>query len=332
MKVSEIRPDGLMAGQEAAMQKDLDWLAARKERFVEVSCPVCGSSVRRPLYEKYGMQHQLCDVCGTQYVSPRPTAEMLGAFYAGSENYRYWAKEIFPASREKRRAAIFQPRAAIVADLVRRHGLAGGVLVEVGAAHGLFCDEIRKLNLFARLVAIEPTPDMASECRALGFETIEAPWERVRLDQPAQVIAAFEVIEHLFDPGAFLRWCHANLLADGHVLFTCPNIVGFETLLLGKASGAVDHEHINLFTPQSLCRLIEASGFTVIESTTPGELDVELVRRALDAGDVDEAMLGPVVSRLLRHADPDVWKGLQDLLKRAGLSSNMLVLARVKGV
>ncbi len=313
------------------MQKDLDWLAARKETFVDVPCPACESSTRHYLYEKYGMEHQLCGVCATQYVSPRPTAETLGAFYAGSVNYRYWAKEIFPASREKRRASIFQPRAAIVADLVRRHGIAGGMLVEVGAAHGLFCDEIRKLNLFRRLIAIEPTPDLACECRTLGFETIEAPWEKVRLDQPAQVIAAFEVIEHLFDPRAFLNWCHANLLAEGHVLFTCPNIAGFETLLLGKASGAVDHEHINLFTPQSLCRLIEACGFTVIESTTPGELDVELVRRALDAGDVDEVMLGPVVSRLVRNADPGVSKSLQDLLKRAGLSSNMMVLARKCG-
>jgi hypothetical protein len=328
MKVSEIRPDGLMAGQEAAMQEDIDWLAARKEAFVEVACPACGASAGRLLYEKYGMRHQLCTACATQYVSPRPTAETLGAFYAESVNYRYWAKEIFPASREKRRAGIFQPRAAIVAELVRRHGIAGGVLVEVGAAHGLFCDEIRKLDLFTRLIAIEPTPDMANECRALGFETIEAPWERVRLDQPAQVMAAFEVIEHLFDPGAFLRWCHANLLADGHVLFTCPNIAGFETMLLGKASGAVDHEHINLFTPDSLCRLINASGFQVIERSTPGELDVDLVRRALEAGDLNEDSLGPVVSRLVRHSDRDVATRLQDLLKRAGLSSNMMVLAR----
>lgn len=331
MKISEIRPDSLMAGQEAAMQKDIDWLADRRDTFVDVPCPGCGSSECDPLYEKYGMRHLLCGSCGTQYVSPRPTAETLGAFYAGSENYRYWAREIFPASREKRRAAIFQPRAAIVADLVRRHRIEGGVLVEVGAAHGLFCDEIRKLGLFDRLVAIEPTHDMATECRALGFDTIEAPWEKVRLDQLAQVMAAFEVIEHLFDPGAFLRWCHANLVADGHVLFTCPNIAGFETLLLGRASGAVDHEHINLFTPESLCRLIEASGFAVIQCTTPGELDVEIVRRALDAGEVNEVVLGPVLSRLVRHSDPEVWKCLQDLLKRAGLSSNMMVLACKRG-
>jgi len=328
MKINQIRPDDLMAGQAAAMQKDLDWLAARKESFVDVPCPVCGTIARRPLYEKFGLDHNLCEECGTQYVSPRPTAEILGAFYAGSENYRYWAKHIFPASREARRTGIFQPRAAIVADLMRRHGLAGGALVEVGAAHALFCDEIRKLDLFDRLVAIEPTPDMAAECRELGFETIEAPWENVSLDTPVQVVAAFEVIEHLFDPGAFLHWCHANLVADGYVLFTCPNIAGFETILLGKASGAVDHEHINLFTPQSLCRLIQSCGFDVVECSTPGELDVELVRRGLETGDVEATSLGPVLAQLVTHPDAEVAHNLQNLLKLACLSSNMMVLAR----
>lgn len=328
MKVNEIRPDNLMVDQVEAMQRDLDWLAQREDQFVLVDCPVCGSSDRIFLYRKNGTDHQSCQECGTQYVSPRPTAEMLGAFYAQSSNYAYWAKHIFPASRESRRVSIFQPRARIVADLVSRHDLNGGMLVEVGAAHGVFCDEIRKLGLFDRIVAVEPTPDLAQECRDLGFETRESPWEQVQLDVPAQIIANFEVIEHLFDPGAFLRWCHANLVDGGHVMLTCPNIAGFDTVCLGQASGAVDHEHINLFTPESLCLLMSKCGFTVVESSTPGRLDVELVQRGLEAGDITDEDLGPVVSRLVRHPDPKVAADLQKLLVTAGMSSSLFVLAR----
>ena len=328
MKVDEIRPDNLMDGLAVAVQQDLDWLASRKAEFVDVACPVCNSKDRKALYEKVGMDHQSCTECGTQYVSPRPTSEMLGEFYANSPTYKYWAEHIFPASRESRRESIFKPRAAVVSELMKRHNLARGVMVEVGAAHGLFCDEIRKLDLFTKLVAIEPTPDMAEECRKLGFDTIESPWEKVELDEPAQIVASFEVIEHLFDPGAFLRWSNANLIEGGHILLTCPNISGFETLLLGKASSAVDHEHINLFTPDSLCRLLVDSEFDIAEISTPGQLDVELVRRALEEGDTDHQMLGPVISRLVENTDENTTKALQDLIKMAGLSSNMMVLAR----
>jgi len=201
-------------------------------------------------------------------------------------------------------------------------------MVEVGAAHGLFCEEIRKLALFEHIVAIEPTPALAQECRELGFDTIESPWERVVLERPASLIANFEVIEHLFDPAAFLRWSHANLVAGGHVLVSCPNIEGFETLLLGAASGAVDHEHLNLFTPSSLSLLAGRCGFKVASLTTPGELDVELVRRALDAGDVGAEAVGPVLSRLIRHPDASVPATLQALVHRAGLSSHMVLLGQ----
>lgn len=328
MKVDDIRPDDLMSGQAHAMQLDLDWLAARRDQFVEVNCPACGEVRRVPLYQKYGMDHQSCQACGTQYISPRPTAEMLGAFYAQSSNYRYWARHIFPASREARRVSVFQPRAAIVADLLRQHGLTGGVMVEVGAAHGLFCEEVRKLGVFDRIVAIEPTPELAGECRRLGFDTIEAPWEQVRLEAPSQLIANFEVIEHLYDPRAFLQWCRVNLVDGGHVLLTCPNIAGFETILLGAASGAIDHEHLNLFTPSSLAGLMDAVGFDVVSSSTPGQLDVELVQRAIDAGDVEPGAVGRVLMHLIGHADQSVQNDLQALVRKASLSSNMMVLAR----
>lgn len=328
MKVSEIRPDDLMAGQAEAMQKDLDWLAARKPEFVDVPCPACGARNAQPLYEKFGMDHNRCQDCGTQYVNPRPTAETLGEFYSNSENYRYWAKYIFPASREKRRDAIIRPRADIVSELTKRYGLEKGLFVEVGAAHGVFCEEVRDRGLFGELIAIEPTPDMAAECRELGFETIEAPWEKVALSDPAQMIAAFEVIEHLFDPGAFLRWCCDNLVEGGHILLSCPNIEGFETMLLGRASGAVDHEHVNLFNPQSLQALIERSGFDLVDFSTPGELDVELVRRALADNEVDESAVGTVLARLVTCEEPEATRALQDSIKAAGLSSNMVVLAR----
>jgi len=325
MRIADIRPDEAMAGQQSAMQLDIDWLAARRANFVTVPCPACESSNAEPLYEKYAMQHKRCRGCGTQFVNPRPTAEMLGAFYAQSANYRYWARYVFPQSREARRKRIFEPRAAIVERFVREGGHAGGTLVEVGAAHGVFCEEVRKLGLFSRIVALEPTPDLANECRGLGFETIEAPFEKTSLADQADMVVSFEVIEHLFDPAAFLRWCRDALKPGGLLLLTCPNIAGLETMLLGRESSSVDHEHLNLFTLDSLVQLAERCGFVAVDGETPGELDVELVRRALDAGEVAREAISPLLLQLIERGGNGA---LQQAVICAKLSSNMRLTAR----
>jgi 2-polyprenyl-3-methyl-5-hydroxy-6-metoxy-1,4-benzoquinol methylase len=325
VKVDDLRPEAAMAGQRAAMQLDIDWLAARRRDFVFVACPACGADEPLSLYEKFGMPQVRCQRCETQYVNPRPTERMLADFYAQSANYAYWARHIFPASKDVRRERLFRPRAQLAGDVVRRAGISKPVLVEVGAAYGQFCSEALATNAFSKVIAIEPTPDLAQVCRDLGIDVLESPYEDVTFDAPVGIIACFEVIEHLFDPKRFLSWCHASLQPGGIVLLTCPNSAGFDTLLLGSASSAVDHEHLNLFTPQSLALLAQRCGFEIIEVSTPGELDVDLVRRAVADGEVDRNHLGPLISRLIENADP---AQLQVVIRDAGLSSNMRLIAR----
>ncbi len=325
VKVNDIRPDDVMAGQALAVRDDIEWLAARRGRFVAVACPACGESSGAFLYEKCDLRHERCPGCATQYVNPRPDADLLREFYVRSTNYAYWAKHVFPASAEARRERIFKPRADQVARVLAGREKAGGVLLEVGAAYGFFCEEMRARGLFDRIVAIEPTPDLAGICREKGFETIERSYDRTTPDFAADVIAAFEVIEHLFDPGRFVAWCAAHLVPGGRVIITCPNIAGFEPMMLGREASAVDNEHLNLFTPDSITRLFVRHGFTVDEVTTPGVLDADLVRRGLESGAVDAAALGPFVQACL---DERRMEAFQAFVTSSGLSGNMMVVAR----
>ena len=317
MKVNEIRPGAAMAGQAAYEQLDIDWLSARSAGFVAVRCPACDGAVAEFLYFKRGMRQMRCPTCLTQYASPRPDAATLAEFYAQSKNYEYWAKYVFPASKEPRREKIFRPRAELTAELARRHGL-GGALVEIGSAFGLYLQEVQKLGTFGRLIGIEPTPDLAEVGRGLGFEIHHSSYEAVTFDSQVSMISAFEVIEHLFSPEHFLRWCRSALQPGGIVLLTCPNIHGFDTLVLGADSGSVDHEHINMFNTESLPLLMGRCGFDVVEVCTPGLLDVEIVRES-------GADLGPVLSRC---TDETRAAAFQRFLTENRLSSNMRVVAR----
>ena len=233
---------------------------------------------------------------------------------------------IFPASEAVRRERIFRPRVERTLELAARHGLHRGTLVEVGAGFGTFCEELLARKAFDRVVAIEPTPELARTCRARGVEVVEARIEEAGLGETADVVASFEVIEHLFEPAEFVDACRTMLRPGGLLVLTCPNIRGFDIDVLGAGSPAVDAEHLNYFHPDSLGRLLTARGFEVLEAQTPGRLDADIVRNRVLAG--EHTLTDGFLQRVLVDEWDRVGESFQQFLVQQGLSSNMWIVAR----
>lgn len=328
LTVDDIRPREVMSGQQAAVAVDVEWLAQRRSVFEAVPCPACSADRPVPLYEKNAVRHVRCASCGTQYASPRPPEAVLNEFYERSENYKYWAEHIYPRSSEARRKRLFQPRATFAAEIARRSGIRNGRLLEVGAGYGWFCEEAAATGAFGRIVGMEPTPHLANVCRRRGIEVVESPYEAYWPHEGFDFVASFEVIEHLHDPGKFVSWCTRILNPGGILLLTCPNIAGFETTCLGAASGTIDHQHINLFSPNSIKGLLHRHGFDSIEVDTPGELDVEIVREALQTATVKPDQVGAFVAKLLLEGNTEARDSFQSFLKSSGNSSHMRIVAR----
>ena len=325
----QIRPPELMDRQRQLVLKDIGRLLSRCDEFVEVPCPACGKSETTKLFEKFGLSYVECADCRTWFINPRPAPEALSWFYRESENYAYWNEVIFPASEGVRRERIFVPRVDQLLALCRKYGVATGSLLEVGAGFGTFCAEVKARNQFERVVAVEPTPDLAETCRRRGLEVLEQPVEQVQFESGAlfDVVASFEVIEHLFAPADFIGHM-ANLLKPGGLLvLTCPNGQGFDIQTLGAASNTVDHEHLNYFNPDSLAGLLTRCGLEVLESFTPGRLDAELVRNKALAGEHDISAQ-PFLKRVLIDEWERLGQPFQDFLAQQGLSSNMWLVAR----
>ena len=327
MKVSEIRPDDLASGMYEAQRRDIEMLRAWSPDFVDVSCPACSSVDRIHAYEYSGLHYQRCAVCNMQYVSPRPTKAQLEKFYSVSENYAYWAKFIYPASESIRREKIFKPRAKLVANICKKYAISGGKLIEIGPGYGVFLEEIARIEIFDQLVGVEPSPELERVCRGKGLNIEHMPYERLPPKQDAAAIVSFEVIEHLFDPFSFVMWAYAALEKGGMLLLTCPNIEGLDTLMLGREATAVDHQHLNYFSPKTLRHLLQRAGFQRIEIQTPGELDVDLLRRAWCEGKIDDRQLGPFLSKIIHEKNPILDQQFQEFLQASNLSSNMMGVA-----
>ena len=324
----EIRPDQLKQGQQERFAADVRRLLAQKDAFVTVPCPACGSGDARPAFQKHELSYVTCQGCATLYICPRPTPAILREYYASSENYVYWNNYIFPASEDARRAKIFRPRGERLVAICQRYGVRPGTLLEVGAGFGTFCEEVTSLGYFARVIAVEPTPDLAATCRRKGLEVIEKPVEQVWVgSSTVDAVASFEVIEHLFSPGEFLAACWNMLKDSGVLVLSCPNGQGFDVSMLGTLSDTVDSEHLNYFNPGSLRCLVEAAGFSVLEVLTPGLLDAELVRKRVLQGTFDLSGR-PFLRRVLIEDWDRLGPPFQRFLAENQLSSHMWLVAQ----
>ncbi len=326
----ELCPNELLSGQEQAFANDIRRLQARVDEFVEVVCPACGSSDQHFEFSKHTFKYQTCDECRTLFMSPRPSPDVMHSYYSNSENYQYWAKHIFPASESSRREKLHKPWLRRVVGFCERFDIPTRSLVEVGAGFGTFCSVAQDSPHFDQVTAIEPTPEMAAACRSRGVNVVEKRIEDVSDEVAgANVAVAFEVIEHLYEPRQFLSQVARILDADGLLVLSCPNGQGFDVATLREKSLAIDPEHVNLFNPQSLSRLVESCGYEVLDVSTPGRLDAEFVHLAIKEGNFDVSGQ-PFLKRVL----VDEWDRLgwpfQQFLAENSLSSHMWLAARKK--
>lgn len=324
----ELCPDELLRGQEEAFERDIERLKARRSEFVAVSCPACEANDYEASFEKHTFPYVTCRRCQTLYMNPRPSPAVMGAYYSDSENYKYWAKYIFPASETARREKIHRPWLERVAGYCDRYGIPRGILMEIGAGFGTFSWLAHESGLFDEVVAVEPTPEMADACRERGVNVINKRIEEITDEvSSADVAVSFEVIEHLFEPSKFLDQCAQRIKPGGLLVLSCPNGQGFDIAMLGRESLAIDPEHVNLFNPQSLSLLVESRGFQVLEVSTPGRLDAEFVHTAIQEGRFDVSS-DPFLRRVL----VDEWDRLgwpfQQFLAENGLSAHMWLAAR----
>lgn len=96
---------------------------------------------------------------------------------------------------------------------------------------------------------------------------------------PVDALISTEVIEHIYDPHAFLRNCYSLLRPGGTIVITTPYHGYFKNLLLAL-SGKMDfhydalrvHGHIKFFSRKTIEKALTDAGFTSIEFAGTGRL------------------------------------------------------------
>ncbi len=265
-----MRPGGDLSRQLAGalrrpMEKSFASLSDRK-------CPACGSHAGRHRGYKNTFQLFSCRDCRTLYTShtPGPTQwEDYDAYYT-AENLTV---PDFVNRRLDEIVAAFRP--------YRRNNR----LLDVGCGAGSFMLAAARDNW--QVYGTEISQTAAEHVRKQGFDVFCGELENANYpDEYFDVIIASEVLEHVLDPGELLGSIARVLRPGGLFWATTPHARGISARILDLSWTTVcPPEHLQLFSINSIKKLLGSAGFRHVEvishGVNPFEIVHELSRRFL---------------------------------------------------
>ncbi len=236
------------------------------------ACLLCGDASFRArstatdrLYGTTQREFQIveCAGCGLMRLSPLPTPEDLPHYYP--TRYWYAPDGSLAASLEERyRRLVLRDHVRFVSRALAECGESGPVL-DVGCGGGLFPHLLRERGFAA--IGL----DSSTEAAAVAWHTNGVPALCGDLAQAPLAPAAcagitmFHVLEHLYDPRAYLDAARVLLKPHGRLIVQVPNADCWQFRLLGSRWNGVDApRHLTDFRARHLEALLAAAGFQVL--------------------------------------------------------------------
>lgn len=236
------------------------------------ACLVCGSSRYAALFTSSDRLYRTttrkfavvrCGECGLLRLDPQPAPEELRLYYP--DNY-WFTPDRSAASRleESYRRIVLRDHVRFVERALRRSH-ARGVLLDVGCGGGLFLRLLRERGF--RGVGL----DFSAEAAAIAWKRQEAPAVCAMLEHAPfregslAGLTMFHVLEHLYDPRAYLASAYKLLASDGRLVVQVPNAASWQFRILGRSWNGVDvPRHLFDFRDRDVEKLLVSCGFQVV--------------------------------------------------------------------
>ncbi len=220
-------------------------LAVHTSRWSKRMCPICGQSdlmiaigkrtvtvrQRTKIFE-WRQVDGLCSGCGLIQSLQAPEPAFLDDYYADAQT------AVDPSFDSPAR----------LSSIRKFHR--DGLLLEIGAADGAFCEFLRRKGIDA--VGVDPLGDQESEFVVSGYAS-----DGVLTPGAADTVVAYHVMEHATDPLGWLQSIRSMLKPKGMLIIEVPDVDNWPV-------DAWHHEHFTQFSKATLQRVLEHAGFTTV--------------------------------------------------------------------
>jgi 2-polyprenyl-3-methyl-5-hydroxy-6-metoxy-1,4-benzoquinol methylase len=195
-----------------------------------------------------------CGSCGLVYSNPIISAEVIEDFYRDTPfvtevplddnmlvDYRRHLEQVLPLLPGRTR------------------------LLEIGCANGVFLKAALDLG-FEGVYGVEPGLAAVQQAPAEIRPRIVNSLFSAELFDPASfdVVCCFQILDHFLDPVQLLRDVNTLLRDDGVVLLVNHNIRSWLPRLLGRRCPMYDIEHIYLWDPHTMARILDKTAFELL--------------------------------------------------------------------
>ncbi len=236
------------------------------EKKKEVACAVCGSSDRGKAWQMDSFSFYRCTECGLYYQSPQPVQQDLTYRY-DDEYFTYELQNenvFFNLMLKTLKDINFTVHTE---DLLKQ---GDPLFLDVGCATGMLLEHMRSCGW--KVAGVEVCSSSAEYGRKTRkIDIYNGTFEDAAYDDCSfSVVHSSHLIEHLTDPAGFVREAYRVLKPGGLFITTTPNAAGFQALLHGKNWRSAIADHMYLFTPETLGRLVKKEGFAVFAKKTWG--------------------------------------------------------------
>src|SRR5919202_2884028 len=248
----------------------------------DVACNLCGARNTRVLYPStlgdelthpkashfrctsstYGLHPTIvrCQNCGLVYANPRLAAHTVEENYSAVDDPLYIEERegrvlTFRRNLQPFEKLIQAPRPWRLLDV----GSHIGVLLQVAQERGF------------EAVGVEPSAWAAARAREAGLTVVNSTLAKADLAPNSfDAVTMWDVIEHLTDPAGDLRHVHRVLKPGGIVAIHTIDIDSTLSKIMGPRWPWLMEMHLYYFSPRTLHRMLEQTGFKVEQVTVQG--------------------------------------------------------------
>ncbi|MFX1537939.1 MAG: class I SAM-dependent methyltransferase [Promethearchaeota archaeon] len=199
----------------------------------------------------------VCSSCGMIQVYPRPSKHYLKSFYDS-----HFDADVVTTSPY--RIFVFEK---ILTQIKKRFPKPASLL-DVGCGNGSFLETAKKFS--RNVCGVDTSAYCCRTCKEKSLTVYCGELEEVNFPNSSfDVVTMFHVIEHVLDPRSLLVEVRRILKVGGGVVVRTPNVDSKISKATGPYWGWMNPPfHLNYFSPSSLSKILENTGFSVDLITT----------------------------------------------------------------
>lgn len=332
-KAIEFKPDVIFEKYLKLAEKDAKKEFNGKKNRVVSSCPACRSKKKKIAFFRFGFKYEECLTCGSVYMNSRPPDADIKKHYLESTSADFWRNTLSRKTEGKRKEKIYEKRFQWFRDITQNYMPFATTIADFNSKDPEYTREFLQNGYFKHKVVVNPYFDISAldifNADVDSYSVIQELDSSLKDGRMVDLVCAFEIMDCFTDVEFLLKTINALLCKGGLCFVTTISISGFDLQVLWENSTSIfPPDRINVFSRTGLELLFKRHGFDMIEYSTPGFLDLDIIKNAVRKNPSIE--LPRFVKTMLSNGNNQVCRDFQDFLQLSKLSSFVRIVLRKK--